>query len=56
MVEKRIKNMKLIPTSELILHANNYQSDLDNILIKRLTKKYKINYEKSKHLIDFMRN
>ena len=51
MVEKRIKNMKLIPTSELILHANNYQSDLDNILIKRLTKKYKINYEKSKHLI-----
>ena len=51
MVEKRIKNMKLIPTSELILHANNYQSDLDNILIKRLTKKYKINYEKSKQLI-----
>lgn len=51
MVEKRIKNIKLIPTSELILSAYNYQSDIDNILIKRLTKKYKLNYEKSKQLI-----
>lgn len=56
MIARKIKNLKLMPTSELVFNTvyNNqsfFISDIKNELLKRLSKKYKLNKEKSENIL-----
>ena len=57
MFDRKIKNLKLMPTSELIFNTvyNNqnalYKKNINNVLLKRLSKKYKLNIEKANNII-----
>lgn len=57
MFDRKIKNLRLMPTSELIFNTvyNNQSifntTDINNVLLKRLSKKYKLSKEKSDNII-----
>lgn len=57
MFDRKIKNLKLMPTSELIFNTvyNNqsifYTRNINNVLMKRLLNKYKLNIEKADNII-----
>ena len=58
MFDRKIKNLKLMPTSELIYNTvyNNqsvfYTRNINNVLMKRLLNKYKLNKENSYSIVN----
>lgn len=58
MFDRKIKNLKLMPTSELIYNTvyNNqsvfYTRNINNVLMKRLLNKYKLNKEKAYSIVN----